>query len=192
MEIKDLIVQLSNDPFNPDLNLQIALAYDNIGQTASAVSFYLRTAEYGYYTHPEHVYASLLRSAQCFSSQQNREHTVQNLFYKAIAHIPNRPEAWFLFSRYFEQNKKWQESYTYAEVGLSLPATKTLPLPIDVGYPGQYGLIFEKAVSAWWVGRKDESLNLFTDLSNNPELDSIHKAAVQNNLASLGHTTPTL
>jgi len=70
--------------------------------------------------------------------------------------------------------------------------TKTLPLPIDVGYPGQYGLIFEKAVSAWWVGRKDESLNLFTDLSNNPELDSIHKAAVQNNLASLGHTTPAL
>ena len=189
MEIKDLIVQLSNDPFNPDLNLQIALAYDNIGQTASAVSFYLRTAEYGYYTHPEHVYASLLRSAQCFSSQQNREHTVQNLFYKAIAYLPNRPEAWFLFSRYFEQNKKWQESYTYAEVGLYLPQVKLMPLPIWVDYPGKYGLTFEKAVSAWWVGRQDESIALFKGLLLIPEIASEYRTAIENNLMSLGHTT---
>ena len=191
MEIKDLIVQLSNDPFNPNLNLQIASEYDRIGQTASAVSFYLRTAEYGYYTHYEHVYAALLKSAQCFSHQKNREHTVQNLYYKAIAYLPQRPEAWFLFSRYYEQNKKWQESYTFAEVGLSLPPIKLAPLPIDVDYPGQYGLTFEKAVSAWWVGRQDESLDLFKTLEANPELTEAYKASVQNNLASLGHATPT-
>ena len=190
MEIKDLIVQLSNNPFSPELNLKIANAYDEIGQTASAVSFYLRTAEYGYYTHYDHVYASLLKSAECFSMQRNREHTVQNLYYKAIAYLPNRPEAWFLFSRYFERNQKWQESYTYAEVGLSLPRVKLKPLPIDVDYPGEYGLTFEKAVSAWWVGRQDESVQLFQKLLAEP-LAEQYKAAVENNLTSLGHTTPS-
>ena len=192
MEIKDLIVQLSNNPFSPELNLKIANAYDEVGQTASAVSFYLRTAEYGYYTHYDHVYASLLKSAQCFSTQRNREHTVQNLYYKAIAYLPNRPEAWFLFSRYFEQNKKWQESYTYAEVGLSLPRVKLKPLPIDVDYPGEYGLTFEKAVSSWWVGRQDESVQLFQNLLTEPLLAPQYKVAVENNLTSLGHTTPSI
>lgn len=192
MEIKDLIVQLSNNPFSPELNLKIANEYERIGQTASAVSFYLRTAEYGYYTHFDHVYASLLKSAECFAKQKNREHTVQNLYYKAIAYQPQRPEAWFLFSRYFEQNKKWQESYTYAEVGLSLPKIKLKPLPIWVDYPGEYGLTFEKAVSSWWVGRQDESLELFKGLLLIPELTPEYRASVENNLASLGHTTPSV
>jgi FkbM family methyltransferase len=188
MGIKELIVQLSNNPFSPELNLKIADEYERMGQTASAVSFYLRTAEYGYYTHYDHVYASLLKSAQCFSHQKNREHTVQNLYYKAIAYLPNRPEAWFLFSRYFEQNKKWQESYTYAEVGLSLPATKNKPLPIHVGYPGRYGLTFEKAVSAWWVGRQDESVTLLRELLQEKNIDRNHLTSVKNNLKNLGHS----
>lgn len=188
MGIKDLIVQLSNNPFSPELNLKIADEYERMGQTASAVSFYLRTAEYGYYTHYDHVYASLLKSAQCFASQKNREHTVQNLYYKAIAYLPNRPEAWYLFSRYFEQNKKWQEAYTYAEVGLSLPATKNKPLPIWVDYPGRYGLTFEKAVSAWWVGRQDESVSLFRELLQEKDINPVHLGSVKNNLKNLGHS----
>ena len=188
MEIKDLIVQLSNNPFSPELNLKIADEYERIGQTASAVSFYLRTAEYGYYTHYDHVYASLLKSAQCFSHQKNREHTVQNLYYKAIAYSPNRPEAWFLLSRYLEQNKKWQEAYTFAEVGLALPVIKHKPLPIWVDYPGRYGLTFEKAVTAWWVGRQDESVNLFKELLETSGIHHQYLTAVKNNLKNLGYS----
>ena len=65
--IDELVTELSNDPFNPVLCFSIATEYKSIGQTASAISFYLRTAEYGYYTHPEYVYASLLISANCLS-----------------------------------------------------------------------------------------------------------------------------
>ena len=83
--ITDLIIQLSNDPFNPMLSLRIASEYHRLGQTASAVSFYLRTAEYGYHTHGECVYASLLKASQCFENQTGREHTVRNLMEKAIA-----------------------------------------------------------------------------------------------------------
>ncbi|CAB4166909.1 Methyltransferase FkbM [uncultured Caudovirales phage] len=188
MGIKELITELSSNPFSPELNLKIADEYEHIGQTASAVSFYLRTAEYGYYTHYDHVYAALLKTAQCFSSQQNRENTVQNLYYKAIAYLPNRPEAWFLFSRYFEQNKKWQESYTYAEVGLALPEIKHLTLPIWVDYPGRYGLTFEKAVAAWWVGRKDEAVTLLIKIVNTPDIHQQYLNTAKVNLKNLGHS----
>ena len=55
MKIEQLVVELSHDPFNPELNYTVALEYEKQKQTASAVSFYLRTAEYGYNTHQEIV-----------------------------------------------------------------------------------------------------------------------------------------
>ena len=144
--IDKLVTELSNDPFNPVLCFNIATEYKSIGQTASAISFYLRTAEYGYNTHPEYVYASLLISANCFEIQKNRQATVQNLFLKAAAYQPGRPEAWFLLARYGERNKNWQEAYTYAETGLYRLSGNHAPLPIGVDYPGDFCLTFEKAV----------------------------------------------
>lgn len=182
--INDLLIQLSNDPINPVLSTTIADEYNKIGQTASAVSFYLRTAEYGYHTHPEHVYVSLLRSSDCFEGQKGRTHTVLNLILKAIAYLPYRPEAWFFLARYYERNQKWQECYTAAEVGLSLSRARTTPLPLTIGYDGEYVLTFEKAVSAWWVGRKDESLELFQALLTQ-NIAPMYKNAVQANLAKI-------
>jgi FkbM family methyltransferase len=179
--IDSLIIELSKDPFNPVLSFKIAVEYEKVGQTAAAVSFYLRTAEYGFYTHPEYVYASLLKSAQCFERQKNRESTVHNLFLKAIAHIPTRPEAWFLLARYCEQAKRWQEAYTFCEIGLMYTKFKVKELPIWVDYPGEYALTFEKAVTGWWVGRKDESWEIFQELLKK-DIGHGYRIAIINNL----------
>jgi len=189
--INSLIISLSNDPFNPILSLNIATEYEGIGQTAAAVSFYLRTAEYGYYSHPEHVYASLLKSAQCFSNQKHREATVVNLYLKAIAYLPSRPEAWFLLSRWYERNQKWQESYSMAEVGLSFSAFKHGHLPIWVDYPGEYGLRFEKAVSGWWVGRKDESIEILKELLKE-DIHYVYRNSIHNNLNTIDDTSDNI
>jgi hypothetical protein len=179
--IDDLTTELSKDPFNPVLSFNIAIEYEKAGQTASAVSFYLRTAEYGFYTHPEYVYASLIKSSQCFQHQKNRESTVHNLLLKAVAHLPTRPEAWFLLSRYCEQAKRWQEAYTFAEIGLMYTKIKATPLPIWVDYPGEYALDFEKAVTGWWVGRKDESWDIFQELLKK-DIGHSYRTAIIGNL----------
>lgn len=179
--IDDLIIELSHNPFNPILSFKLAMEYEKVGQTASAVSFYLRTAEYGYDTHPEYVYASLLKTAQCFEHQKNRESTVHNLFLKAVAYSPTRPEAWFLLARYCERAKRWQEAYTFSETGLMYTKTKVTPLPIWVDYPGEYALTFEKAVTGWWVGRKDESWEIFQELLKQ-DIAHGYRLAILNNL----------
>ena len=183
--VTDLIIELSKDPFNPWLSFRIAAEYHRIGQTASAVSFYLRTAEYGYHTHGEHVYASLLKSAQCFENQTGREATVRNLMEKAIAYSPKRPEAWFLLSRWYERNQKWQEAYTAAEVGIQNLPSIFFPLPIDVDYAGDFVLPFEKAVAAWWVGRPDESEKIFRDLLTQ-NIPDVYRNAIIANMDRLG------
>lgn len=183
--INELVTKLSKDPFDPKLCFSIATEYELVGQTAAAISFYLRAAEYGYYSHPEYVYASLLKSANCFENQKNRQATVENLFLKAVAYQPGRPEAWFLLSRYSERNKNWQQAYTYAETGLYKLSGNHAPLPIGVDYPGDFCLTFQKAVAAWWVGRQDESQQLFTKLSK-MALPTTYSSSVKSNLDFMG------
>ncbi len=179
MKIEDLVIELSVDPFNPELNFKCAIEYQNINQTASAVSFYLRAAEYGVDTHPDIAYTSLLLMANCFADQNDRVNTVTNCILQAIAHIPQRPEAYFLMSQFYERQASWQECYTWAEIGLSM--SEYDPLPADVGYNGRYVLEFEKSVSAWWIGRKEEAVSILNDL-NNKDMSEEYKNAVRFNL----------
>lgn len=184
MKIEQLVVELSKDPFNPGLNFDVAVEYEKQNQTASAVSFYLRTAEYGHESHPTLVYSSLLKAAHCFDDQNDRQATVSNCLLQAVAYLPYRPEGYFLLSQFHERLEQWQECYTWANIGLHNQLNS--PLPVDVGYEGKYVLLFEKAVAAWWIGRKDESLELLHKL-NEMQLNPGYAKAVKNNLERLAH-----
>ncbi len=181
--IEELIETASHDMFNPELNFKIAVEYEKIGQTSSAISFYLRAAEYGYETHPLIVYTSLIRVSYCAQDQSGREHTLENSLLQAVTYMPTRPEAYFVLSRHYERTKRYQACYTFAELGLKQIA-RDEPLPIDVEYWGTYCLEFEKAVSAYWIGRKDETyeiLNRLKDLN----LPEHYKKSIYANLSIL-------
>jgi hypothetical protein len=186
MKIEDLVVELSKDPFNPVLNFDVAVEYEKQNQTASAVSFYLRTAEYGHESHPTLVYASLLKVAHCFDDQNDRQATVTNCLLQAVAYLPYRPEGYFLLAQFHERLGQWQECYTWACIGLHHQLNS--PLPVHVGYEGQYVLQFEKAVSAWWIGRKDESVEIFGKL-NDMYLEPGYRQAVKNNIERIANAS---
>jgi hypothetical protein len=179
MKIEDLIGELSKDPFNPELNFACAVEYEKSHQTASAVSFYLRCAEYS--TNKSIlVYNSLLKLARCFEEQNDRVNTVSNCILQAVAVLPDRQEAYFMMSQFHERQGNWQECYTWAEMG-ALVTHDYEPLPADVGFAGWFVFDFEQAVSAWWIGRREESLRLLTELSEQ-ELPKEYADAVKHNL----------
>jgi tetratricopeptide (TPR) repeat protein len=183
MTIEELIESASHDMFNPKLNFEIAKKYEELEQTASAVSFYLRAAEYGYNSDPLIVYTSLLKMSFCFNDQNGREHTVKNCLLQAIEYLPNRPEAYFLMSRYYERNQKWQECYTFAGIGLS-HNSRIEKLPADVEYEGAYCLEFERGVSGWWLGKKKESKEIFERLLTQ-DISAIYRSSIEYNLERL-------
>lgn len=183
MGIKELTIGLSADPTNCEKNFELAEAYADQQQYASAAGFYLRAAEYGYQTHSLIAYTSLLKMAVCWSHQGDRTRTVHNNLLQAIAFLPARPEAYFLLSRIHERNKEYQQCYTYAELGL-LYATSTYnnPLPGYVDYNGSYCLLFEKAVAGWWLGRREESKVLFQHLLDEHKMAPEYVNGCINNL----------
>lgn len=179
--IEDLVMDLSHDPFNPELNFKCAVEYQKLNQSASAVSFYLRAAEFGVYTHKDIVYTSLLKIAECFKDQKDRQWNVTNYLLHAVGYLPNRPEAYFLLSQYFETQSSWQECYTWAELGINADHTLR-KLPADVGYEHFYCLEFQKAIAGWWIGRKNESKMLLYKIKQYENISTVYANAVNFNL----------
>jgi tetratricopeptide (TPR) repeat protein len=184
MDVRELTLKLAENPIDVENNFNLAIAYEEQLQYASAAGFYLRAAEYGYKTHPLITYTSLLKMALCWGAQGDRNRTIYNNIMQAITYLPNRPEAYFLLCRIKERNKEYQECYTYAELGL-LFATTTYnqPLPGYVEYNGSYCLLFEKAVAGWWIGRRDESKTLFQHLLDNYEMSQEYVNGCLNNMS---------
>ena len=171
------------DPEDPEANFALALEYHSIGQLASAVSFFTRAAERS--PVKEMQYECLLRAALCFITQGTRGLSVRGLLSRAITILPTRPEAYFLLSRWYEREQtveSWVNCYTYASIALATCDFQCAPLRTDVEYPGYYGVLFEKAVSSWWVGLCDDSRDMFKELLTKHSLDATHRAAVINNL----------
>lgn len=181
--LPSLIVRLSQEPFNSDLNFDVAEEYLLLNQTASAVSFYLRCVEYSAPASPK-GYASLLRMSKCFDDQKGRELSVTNCLLQALAYDDTRPEAYFLLSQYYERCQQWQESYTYAILGLGW-AEHAEALPISIDYYGAYCFDFQKAVAAWWIGRKQESIDNLKAIASNPAYVQMYRDASSYNLEKL-------
>jgi hypothetical protein len=186
--IEKLIVNASSDALNPTKNFEIALEYEKLGQTASAVGFYLRAAEYGYKTNSLITYTSLLKISICIEGQNDRKHTVSNVILQAMAYLPERPEAYFLLSKFYEKDAGWQECYTYAALGIKALENPLVKLPVVLGeYHGEYSLEFQAAISAWWIGRREESIERLVKLSTRDDLSYTYKVAVDDNLKKLGY-----
>lgn len=182
--LENLIIAYVNDPENPSTNYALGSEYERLGQTASAISFFLRTAER---TNDDTLaYECLLRIGFCFERQQNRTYTVKSMFYAAMALIPERPEAYYHLSRIMESEKLYFEAYSMAEVGLNI--SKNQEWKHLVGYGGRGYLLFQKAVNAWWRGRCMEARKIFQDILDNywNTIDEQHKKLVERNITSLG------
>jgi len=108
--LDELIYALSKDPFDPELNFQVAVEYEKADQIASAVSFYLRTAEYGKEYGDVYVYTALIKLAKCFNDQNDRLTTVETCLMQAIGYDPDRPEGYFLLSQFNERQGNWRKA----------------------------------------------------------------------------------
>ena len=182
----NLLEDFIQNPDDPEINYQLAIYYDEIGQTAAAMSYYLRTTERS--EDKLLQYECLIRASMCYDKQGTRKFTVKGLIQNALTVIPERPEAHFLLARYYERSDKdgsWKDCYQTACLAEQFCDRNPPPLRTKVDYPGFYGILFEKAVSSWWCGLCDESRDMLQDLLDNYELDQVHRSAVIANLEKI-------
>lgn len=183
-ELEELLSSYSKDPENPTSNFAMGLWYERHGHTAPALSYFLRAAERS--TDDEFSYEALIHCHHCYDKQGTRDGTAVSLLQQAMCLLPMRPESYFLLARFHERRQQWNDCYKYASLGLSICDFNLTPMKTDIEYPGYHGLLFEKAVSAWWWGKTEESKEIFLDLYDNYSLDSTHRESVIGNLKLFG------
>jgi hypothetical protein len=167
-----------NDPKNPIYNYTLGARYEEQGQLAAAISYYLRSAEFS--LDPLLSYEALIRVALCTEKQGDRNFHTKTILLRAISFMPTRPEAIYHLSRSFEITKEWLECYTWACMGETLQEP-TIKLFSDVGYPGSYGFTYHRAISAWWIGQADESIHYLRVLYKRTDLlDYFYQSVFQN------------
>lgn len=170
-------------PEDPEANFAMALHYHSIEQTASAVSFYLRTAERA--SDKLLVYECLVRAASCFHTQGCRSASVEGMLQHAVSIAPDRPEAYFQLSRLYEKKESWHLGYMMASIGMGVAQRSPSPLRTEVDYPGFWSLEFERAVCGWWCGLCEESRLRFERILYGEPLDLPHRLASITNLKKL-------
>jgi SAM-dependent methyltransferase len=185
-DLSELLNNYIYNPENPENNFTLGLYYDEIGQTASALSYYLRCAER--VDDDLMKYECLIRAAMCFDKQGTRNFTVKSLLLHALALCPHRPEGYYLMSRFHEKENKdgsWNESYTIASIGLKVTDQNPSPLRTSVDYPGEYALQFRKALASWQCGLCEESRDLFLELLDKYEMIPSFKQIAIDNLKNM-------
>jgi GR25 family glycosyltransferase involved in LPS biosynthesis len=182
-EIENLMSNFSMDTENPESNFSLGIWYENQGHTAPALSYYLRCAERS--EDKDLTYEALIRGSFCYDKQGTRDDSTRSLIQQAFCFNMERPEAYFLLSHFAEKHEWWRDCYIFAEQGLNYANFDLKPLRTDVGYPGRFGLLFEKAISGWWWGKAEESKNILLDLKENYELPENYLNSVNDNLKKM-------
>lgn len=185
MNLKEQLTKFINQPYDSIANFNLGLAYDEIGHTASAYSYFLRTAEFS--ENNDLIYESLLKAGMCLGKQGRRLQAEKGMYLHAMNLLPNRPEAYFILSQYYENKKSWQESYNMAILGLKSEINVSTESYAFLGYLGDWSLILQKAVTGWWCGHHVESKELFNKLFAEYEdvMPNSYKELVNNNLTFL-------
>ena len=184
--MENKLLNYINDPEKDTVNFELGLEYYKIGQYGTSLSYFLRAAEL---THNSLIaYNSLLLNANGVRKQSRRQHLVKNQLLHAISTMPERPEAYYLLGRYYLETKQYHESYTISEIGLKRANLTPPTLLYNVEYPGEYGFIFNKAISAWNTSRHKEARNLLQDLVNRyyPLMEPYYQQTVEHYITSLG------
>jgi tRNA G46 methylase TrmB len=181
-ELTDYIQDSENDI----ANFNLAYWYESQRHLSPSCSYYLRCAEL---TKDEDLaYECLLRLYLCYYSLSNRDYTCENLLKSALKLKPQKPEAYFFLSQFFERKNNWMDGYLYASLALELLNCEPSKFKTSFEYNSQYMLLFQKAVCAWWYGKPKEARVLFRKLKEEygNKLDDKYTYLVQKNLSTLG------
>jgi len=180
------------NPYGEKEAWELAEWYYNREDYAGSVSFYVRVTEVS--KDDLLIYKSLIKVGLCLYKQGWRSTYVKGYLLHAISLLPKRPEAYFLLAKQYEENKEWQECYTYCEIAETVCDFELQPLT-ELEYVGKWGFMFEKSVASWWMGREKESIDISTYLYENVEMPDAYKKAVEGNIrliyGTLDYSKPT-
>jgi len=132
----------------------LAQSYRDCGERELALRHYVARAEQGFWI--EEVFCALYQAAQLTQGLDRPEQEVLDAYARATAAAPWRAEALYHAARFCRLKERYADGFALARQGLTLAKPGGGLFIEDWIY--QYGLLDEFAVSGYWAGHYQESL----------------------------------
>ncbi len=182
-ELQLLLEDFTYDVESPETNFKLGLKYEELGNTSSALTHYLKAAE-----RTKDVlksYECLIRISVCLETQGERRFSQSHMLKNAIALAPGRPEAYFFLCKFYEADDKIYDCYMLSSIALNLCSDFETsifdPYPGRYAYLGKEGLLLYKAISGMHWEKYEECKEIYLDLLSISDNDQI-RGICENNL----------
>ena len=190
--LKSKVIEFVNNPYDLKINLDLGYLYEQKEQYASAISHYMRGAEYGLDNSCDNksilISECLYRAAEVFQKLGSRIHSTKALILHAISNTPELPQLYLFLTKIHEQQKEWNECNTTASIGLSLIENYRQFTYDDKVYSDILNeLLFQKAISNYYIGRVNKAKLDLEILRNKTDLKKWMVDAIYNSLNIIGY-----
>jgi tetratricopeptide (TPR) repeat protein len=186
------IVDFINNPYDLLVNLRLGKEYEDIKQYASAISHYMRGAEYGldsldYDNKRLLIVECLLRAGECFNKLGSRIHSTKTLGLQALGFAPELPNAYLFLSKMYESEGNWPECNAMCYAALNNMGNYAPFVYNERSYDEMLNeILFQKAVSNYHTGRIDKARIEFYELKKRPNLQKWIVQAIDRSVEAIG------
>lgn len=181
-ELQYLLEVFARDAENPETNFSLGLRYEELGNTSSALTHYLKCAERT--KDMFRSYECLIRMSVCLGTQRERKFSQSHMLKNAIALVPSRPEAYFYLCKFYEADDKIYDCYMLSSIALDLcinPDESVFDAyPGRYGYMGKEGLLLYKAISGMHWEKYEECTKIYQDLLSTTTSDKVKEVCTHN------------
>jgi len=189
--LKKKVLEFINNPYDLKVNLDLGYLYEQCNQFASAISHYMRGAEYGLDSNDDNkdilISECLFRASEVFNKLGSRINSKKALVLHAISNTPELPQLYFSLSKIQEELGDWNECNTSCSIGLSLLDNHRVFIYDPKTYNSlENELRYQKIISDYHLGRLDKVKLDFEILKRKPDLDSWIDKAIDNSLQIVG------
>lgn len=177
--IKLLEEGLKQEPDNARYAFYLAESYRDAGEKGKALEWFQNRVARGGWA--EEVFWSLLQIGHLLRDIGLSKNIVKMSYLNAFNYRPHRVEPLYYLVELCNQEKNYHEAYAYLQMRDSMPSPESKDSLFNMDWIDDYGLEFQRAITTYYLGEYQESLNAGDRLLANPNLpDSWREQAVYN------------
>jgi glycosyltransferase involved in cell wall biosynthesis len=169
---------LREDPYDTRHLFYLAQSYMCAGLPELALKNYERRVEMMGWD--QEVFWSLYSIGVLHEEISSPKEKIINAYYRAFYYRPTRVEPLYRLACYYRHDKNFLLAYLLTEHALKIPVPSDILFVQNWMY--DYGILFEHSISAYWIGKYEESYYACLKLLTLPWLPSDVREATLRNL----------
>lgn len=176
-DVTVLEVAVAEDPNHHRNVFYLAQSYRDAKNHLKSIEYYQRRVDLGGWD--QEVFWSLLQIARLQGIIKEAPEKIQRSYYRAFQYRPSRPEPLYYLALLYRNQNNFDACYSLSKLAMTIPLSKDGLFVEKWVY--EWGLLMENSVSAYYLGKYQEAIDLSTQMLNQPDLpQNIHETVERN------------